>query len=165
MIWALKAKWNLPMPKFWKNWNTYTKNLTSLKQTLLLSSCLVDTERHCWANAQYWRKETLETIGLSESLTNNKTEKGVLCQVFQSTSTSMKNIWRLAIGLRISNKLVLKVLKGKTVLPKLNTTNLDLPEGCRIFVNQSLCYYYCFLRTTSTTLHGKGKIFGWYVSN
>ena len=75
MIWALKAKWNLPMPKFWKNWNTYTKNLTSLKQTLLLPSCLVDTERHCWANAQYWRKETLETVGLSESLTNNEAEK------------------------------------------------------------------------------------------
>ena len=89
----------------------------------------------------------------------------MLCQVFQSTSTSMKNIWRLVIGLRIRNKLVLKVLKGKAVLPKLNTTNLDLPEGYRIFVNQSLCYYYCFLRTTSTTLHGKGKIFGWYVSN
>ena len=75
MIWLFKAKWNLQMPKFWRSWNTYTKNLTSLKQTLLLSSCLVDTERPCWANAQCSRKKTLATLGLPECLTNNEAEK------------------------------------------------------------------------------------------
>ena len=153
------------MPQFWRNWNTNTKSLTSLKQTLLLSSRLVDTERQCWANSEYSRKETLEIVGLSESITNSKAEKGVLCQVFQRTSTSIKKIWRLAIGLRIRRKLVLKVPKDKTVLQKLNAMNLDLPEGYRIFVNQSLCSYYRFLRTTSKKLRDKGTIFGWYVSN
>ena len=153
------------MPQFWRNWNTNTKSLTSLKQTLLLSSRLVDTERQCSANAQYSRKETLEIVELPESITNSKVEKGVLCQVFQRTSTSIKKIWRLTIGLRIRRKLVLKVPKDKTVLQKLNVMNLDLPEGYRIFVNQILCSYYRFLRTTSKKLHDKDTIFGWYVSN
>ena len=37
----------------------------------LLSSRLVDTERQCWANAQYSRREILEIVGLPKSLTNN----------------------------------------------------------------------------------------------
>ena len=89
----------------------------------------------------------------------------MLCQVFQRTSTSIKKTWRLAIGLRIRSKIVLQVLKATTALQKLNTTNLDLPECSRIFVNQSLCSYYRFLCTTNKKLHGKGKIFGWHVSN
>ena len=49
----------------------------------LLSSRLVDTERQCWANAQYSRRETLEIVGLPKSLTNDKAETEV-CQIFQS---------------------------------------------------------------------------------
>ena len=49
----------------------------------LLSSRLVDTERQCWANAQYSRRETLEIVGLPKSLTNDKAETEVY-QIFQS---------------------------------------------------------------------------------
>ena len=58
-----------------------------------------------------------------------------------------------------------KVLKAKNNLQKLNITNLDLPEGSVIFVSQSLCSYYRLLWSASKELHGKGKIFGWQVSN
>ena len=40
-----------------------------------------------------------------------------------------------------------------------------LPEGFKIFANLSLCSYYHLLWSTSKNLHGKGRIFGWYVSN
>ena len=81
------------------------------------------------------------------------------------TSASIKKIWMLAIGLRTRCELVLKVLKSKSDLQKLNTTNRDLPEGSRIFVNQSLCSYYRLLWSISKKSHGNDKIFGWYVSN
>ena len=58
-----------------------------------------------------------------------------------------------------------KVLKAKSNLRKPDTTNLDLPEGSKIFVNQSLCYYYGLLWPGSKKLHDKGRIFGWYLSN
>ena len=48
----------------------------------LLPSRLVDTERQCWANAQYSRRETLEIAGLPKSLTNDEAEKKV-CQIFE----------------------------------------------------------------------------------
>ena len=76
-----------------------------------------------------------------------------------------RQIRRFAIGLRIRSRIVLQVLKATTVRQKLNTTNLDLPEWSRIFVNQNLCSYYRFLCTANKKLHGKGKIFGWYVSD
>ena len=58
-----------------------------------------------------------------------------------------------------------KVLKAKNDLRKLDSTNLDLPQGCKVFVNQSLCCYYCLFWSASKQLHGKGRIFGWYDSN
>ena len=55
-----------------------TKNANSL-----LSSCLVDTEKQCWAIAQYSRRETLKILGLPESFINDKVEKKA-CQIFLS---------------------------------------------------------------------------------
>ena len=49
----------------------------------LLLSHLVDTEKQCWANAQYSRRETVEIAGLSKSLTNDEAEMKV-CQIFRS---------------------------------------------------------------------------------
>ena len=125
-----------------------TRNANSL-----LSSRLVDTERQFWANAQYSRYETLEIVGLPKSLTNDKADTK-LCQIFQIlTAMSIKKIWVRVVGLRtrVSYCKVLskedrgKVLKAKIDLRKLNTTNLDLPEGSKMFVNQGLCSYYRLL--------------------
>ena len=49
----------------------------------LLSSRLVDTERQCWANVQYSRRETLEIVALPKSLTNDEAETKVW-QIFRS---------------------------------------------------------------------------------
>ena len=57
-----------------------------------------------------------------------------------------------------------KVLKAKNDLRKYDITILDLPEGSKIFVNQILCSHYRLLWSISEKLHGKGRIFGWYVS-
>ena len=49
----------------------------------LLSSRLVDTERQCWANVQYSRRETLEIVALPKSLRNDEAETKVW-QIFRS---------------------------------------------------------------------------------
>ena len=49
----------------------------------LLLSRLVDTERQCWANVQYSRRETLEIVALPKSLTNDEAETKVW-QIFRS---------------------------------------------------------------------------------
>lgn len=57
-----------------------------------------------------------------------------------------------------------KVLKAKNDLRKYDITILDLPEGSKIFVNQILCSHYRLLWSVSEKLHGKSRVFGWYVS-
>ena len=46
---------------------------------LLLSFRLGDTERQCWANVQYSRREVLEIVGVPKTLTNDEAETKV-CQ-------------------------------------------------------------------------------------
>ena len=141
---------------------------------LLLSSRLVHTERQCWANAHYSRRETLEIVGLPKSLTNDEAETK-LCKIFRSLDCNVNREDLDACHSLMDKKRVIvkfcqrkdcgKVLKAKNDLRKLNTTNLDLPERSNTFVNQSLCSYYRLLWSTSRKLHGKGRVFGWYVSN
>ena len=42
-----------------------------------------------------------------------------------------------------------KVLKAKSDLENLNKTNLDLPEGSKIFIQERLCSYYRMLWSRS----------------
>ena len=56
-------------------------------------------------------------------------------------------------------------MKARNNPRKFDTTNLDLPEGSKIFVNQSLCSFYRLLLSASKKLHDKGRIFSWYLSN
>ena len=45
---------------------------------LLLSKRLVDTERQCWVNAQYSRRECLEVVGITDIISNSVSEDKVL---------------------------------------------------------------------------------------
>ena len=140
----------------------------------LLLPHLVDKEKQCWANALYSRSKTLEIARLLKSLTNDKAEMKV-CQIFRSLDCAVdKEDLEACHWLKDKERVIVKfcqrkdyekVLKAKNDLQKLDSTNLDLPEGSKIFTNQSLCFYYHLLWSTSKKLHGKGRIFGWYASN
>ena len=131
----------------------------------LFPSLLVNAERQYWANAQYSSRETLETVELPKSLTNDEAEtKG--CQIFRSLDCNFnKEDLDTCLWLKHKERVIVKfcgrkdcekVLKAKNNLRKLDTTNLYLPEE-----NQSLCSYYRLLWSTSKQLQGKGRIFGW----
>ena len=140
----------------------------------LLLSRLVNTERQCWANFQYSRRKILEIVGLIKSLTNDKSETKV-CQIFQSLNCNVDKEYLDACHWLKDNERVIvkfcrrkdceKVLSAKSDLQKLDTTNLDLSECSKIFVKQRLRSCYRLLWSTRKKLHGKGRIFRWYVSN
>ena len=54
----------------------------TIDANLLLSSCLVDTERQRWKNTDYSRRETREIVGLPKSLTIDAETK--VCRNFHS---------------------------------------------------------------------------------
>ena len=114
----------------------------------LLSSRLDHIEKQCWANAQYSKTETYEIAGLPKSLTNDKAETKV-CQIFRSLDCNvdredldachwLKDKERVIVKF-CRRKDCEKVLRAESDLRKLDSTNLDLPEGSKIFINQSLC--------------------------
>ena len=119
----------------------------------------------CWENDQYSIKKTLEIVGLPKSLSNGKAKRTCVKFFKILTAMSIKKIWMLVnrkdkepVIVRFCQKKDCeKVLKAKKNLRKFNATNVDLPEGSKIFVNQSLCSYYCFLWSTSKKIHVKGR--------
>ena len=51
-----------------------TENSIVKQANSFLSKRLVDMERQCWANAQYFRRECLEVVGIADSVQNNELE-------------------------------------------------------------------------------------------
>ena len=58
-----------------------------------------------------------------------------------------------------------QIYSVKKDLSKLDTKEVDLPEGTQIFVNQSLCPYYKSLCSKSKKLRLLGKIPSFFISN
>ena len=54
----------------------------------LLSQRVVDLERHCWANAQYSRRDCLEIVGIPRSVDDNSLQENVI-QVFEKVGCSI----------------------------------------------------------------------------
>ena len=68
--------------------------------------------------------------------------------------------------IKISNrKDSFQVLPVKNDLKSLDRTELDSPEGTRIFINESLCAYYCGLWNICKKLKGMGKLHVFFASN
>ena len=79
----------------------------------LLSSCLVNTERQCWANAQYSRRETLEIGELPKSLSNDKAERKV-CQIFRSLDCNVnKENFYACHWLKDKERVIVKFCRSK----------------------------------------------------
>ena len=59
-----------------------SENVVVKKASSLLSKCLVDMERQCWANAEYSRKECIEMVGIPDGVNSNELDYKVV-KVFQ----------------------------------------------------------------------------------
>ena len=103
---------------------TIAKNISNL-----LSQRVVDLERQCWANAQYLRRECPEVVGIPCSVDDNILEEKVI-QVIVKFSR---------------RKDCQRVLSIKKNLQKLKMKDIGLTGDNKVFINHSLCPYYCLL--------------------
>ena len=134
---------------------------------------LVATERQCWENAQYSRRECLEITGITKSFGDSDL-KGKACEIFeklgvQVNERDIQDCHRLKYGktiVKFSNrKDCLQILRVKKNLKELDPTELDFEEGTKIFVNESLCPYYRGLWNKCKMLKQEEKIHVFYTYN
>ena len=90
---------------------------------------IVKTERQCWENAQYSRRDTLEIVGVEVD------ERDI--QACHCLKEKERTIVKFA-----NRKDCLQILRVKKDLKSLDPKELDFPESTRIYINESLCPYY-----------------------
>ena len=107
-----------------------------------------NTERECWANAQYLRRKCLEVIGIPKTV-ESKDLVHTVCKVFISIGFDIEeNRIEACHRLTKSDRTIVKFSQRKDCqhikkgLKDLNPTNLSFPEGTKIYLNDSLCPYY-----------------------
>ena len=122
---------------------------------------LIETERQCWANAQYSRRECLEVVAIPTSIPDDSLETNV-SKVFDKLGVHVE-----AKDIQACHHLKdsLQVLRVKKDLKSLDPTELDFPEGTRIFINEILCGYYRGFWNKCKKLKGMGKLHVFLVSN
>ena len=112
---------------------------------------IIKTERQCWENAQYSRRDTLEIVGIPNSVGNSVLEETVR-DVFKKIGVEiderdvqachrLKEKERTIVKF-VNRKDCLQILRVKKDLKSLDPTELDFPENTKIFINESLCPYY-----------------------
>ena len=112
---------------------------------------LVKTERQCWENAQYSRRDSMEIVYIpnySNDSVLEKTVRGVFKKI--AVGIDERNVQacqHLKAKERIIVKLVnrkdcLQILRVKKELKSLDPTELQCPENTNIFSNESLCPCY-----------------------
>ena len=122
---------------------------------------LIETERQCWANAQYSRRECLEVVAIPTSIPDDSLETNI-SKVFDKLGVHVE-----AKDIQACHHLKdsLQVLRVKKDLKSLDPTELDFPEGTRISINEILCGYYRGFWNKCKKLKGMGKLHVFLVSN
>ena len=122
---------------------TVTDNLTKYIKT---------SERKCYENEQYTRRECLEISGILGNIDDNALEEtvlGLLSKYYALVEPSdVEDCHRLKSTNNAPQKVIIKlskqkdmyrVLKAKPSLKNVNLNGTGTPPGTPIFVNQSLC--------------------------
>ena len=144
------------------------------KLNTLLSERLKTIEKPCWTNTQYSRRECLEISGIPSSVSDNDLEDAVCKAITKAgVAVSDKDIEGChrvgkkgtAIVKFCKRKMSKQVLNFRKDLTKLSMEKLQLTGQGKLYIKQSLCFYYSVLRSKSKSLHRMGKTFLYYVSN
>ena len=131
----------------------------------LLSQRVVDLERQCWANAQYYRRECLEIVSIPLSVDDNSLKEKVI-QVFEKFGCNIEASHRI---IKRNDRVIVKfsrrkdcqqVLSVKKNLQKLKMEDIGLTGDNKVSINHSLCPYSCVLWSKSKVLLNMGKSVG-----
>ena len=133
---------------------------------------IVKTERQCWENAQYFRRGTLEIVGILGSIDNSvleETVRGIFGKIgVQVDEQDIQACHRLKEKERTivkfaNRKDCLQILRVKKDLKFLDPTELDFPESTKIYINESLCPYYRGIWNKCKKLRAIQKIHQFYT--
>ena len=142
-----------------------------------LMECLVVTERKCWANEQYSRRECLEISGIPESVSDNALEdkiQGVLRGIDFKVDTENIELCHRLKGKASKGRVILNLFKRKDAekiklnkkkLKNINLKKFGLSSGTMLFINESLCGYYRLLWSKCKKLFLEKKITSFWVTN
>ena len=146
-----------------------TKNFNNLLVTRLYT-----LERQCWTNAQYSRRECLDTVGVPREESGEVLEEKVLnifgklgCDISPDRIEACHRVGRTndtAIVKFSRRKDCQHVWSVKKDLKKLTLEDLELPANSKLFINRSLCPYYKMLWSKSMKLHSLSKIHSFFIS-
>ena len=165
------------LPKEIKDTLTYLKKLEAniaVVKTVndRLVEIVIKTERQCWENAQYSRRDTLKIVGIPNSVGNSVLEETVR-DVFKKIGVEiderdvqachrLKEKERTIVKF-VNRKDCLQILRVKKDLKSLDPTELDFPENTKIFINESLCPYYRGIWNKCKKLRAIQKIHQFYT--
>ena len=141
----------------------------------LLSDRHVNMERQCWADAQYSRREGVKVAGIPQSVPASDLEKTFSKNLkkvgLEVPAKDIDACHRVGKQGRVIVKFLRKkdcqqVLSVKKDIQKISATDLDLPSTTmKLYLNGSLCPYYCILWSKSKALFTMGKIHSYFISN
>ena len=145
-----------------QNFQKLEPNLSVVKNVNnILSKQTSSIERQCWKNAQYSQRECVEV---------DKHIEPTVCRVLQHIGVGVtgEGIEACHLLKKQSDRTIVKfwkrkdcdhVIQKKSELRKLKPSELDLPNGRKLFINESLCPYYRGLWNQCKKLWNKQGIF------
>ena len=146
-----------------------TKNVNSK-----LMERVVQTERQCWANAQYSRRDTIEVLGIPSSIRDQDLEDKVR-NVFREIGVNInERDIQACHRLREKDRTIVKfvnrkdctnILRVKKDLKHLDPSKRSFSEGTKIFINESLCPYYRGIWNKCKKLRANQKLHQFYTIN
>ena len=134
---------------------------------------LSSVERQCWKNAQYFRREYVEVVRIPSLVEHDQLEPTV-CRILHHIGVNIsgdkieachrlgKNSDRTIVKFS-SRKDCEHTMRVKKDLKDLDATDLDLPAGTKLYINDSLCPYYRELWNEAKKLWNKKKIFSYFT--
>ena len=118
--------------------------------------------------------DTVEIVGIPTNIANNELENKTI-EILESINVrvnpnDIQACHRLYDGERTivkfqNRKSALQALLNRTALKDTDKTLLGFNAQSKLFINYSLCPHYRMLHGKLKSLHKKGEIFGFWVTN
>ena len=145
-----------------------TKNANTL-----LSNQLIETERQCWANAQYSRRECIEIVGIPSSVEKENLEIKIR-EIFDKIGVTVTENDIDACHRLRRDKIIVKfckrkicrnALRKKKSLKNVKPSYVGLSGETSLFINESLCSYYKGLWNKCKKLWNEKLIYSYFTIN